>query len=148
MYEFLDYRVLDVMTKDPVFVAPETSLAEVEAILEEKGWNALPVAGDDRRLVGFVTQLDLLGAFRFGDESTLPPYQRIMERPVSGVMTRDVTTVTPRMPLTRALERMLEQRSKSFPVVEDHLLVGIISRRDILEALRRAVKGEVAEGPI
>lgn len=148
MYEFLDYRVLDAMTRDPVVVAPETSLAEVEAILEEKGWNALPVAGDDRRLLGFVTQLDLLGAFRFGDESTLPAYGWIMRRPVSSVMTRDVTTVTPRMPLTRALERMVEQRSKSFPVVEDHLLVGIISRRDILEALRRAVKGEVADGPI
>ncbi|MCP5065204.1 MAG: CBS domain-containing protein [bacterium] len=148
MYEFLDYRVLDVMTSDPVTVSPDTVLAEVEKILEEKGWNGLPVVEEGGRLQGFVTQLDLLGAFRFGQESTLPAYEQIMARPVSEVMIREVTTVTPRMPLTRALERMLEQRRKSFPVVEDHQLVGIISRRDLLGALRRAVKGEVAAGPI
>ena len=148
MYEFLDYRILDVMTSDPVAVGPETSLAEVEKILEEKGWNGLPVVGPDGRLLGFVTQLDLLGAFCFNQESTLPPYEHIMASPVSEVMVRDVTTVTPRMPLTRALERMVERRSKSFPVVEDDVLVGIVARRDILGALRRAVAGEKADGPI
>ncbi len=148
MYEFLDYRVLDAMTREPVGLGPETSLAEVEKILEEKNWNGLPVLGPDGRLLGFVTQLDILKAFRFSQDSMLPPYEQIMAGPVSDVMVTDVTTVTPRMPLTRALERMVELRTKSFPVVDDHEVVGMIARCDILKALRRAVQGEKASGPI
>ncbi len=42
MYEFLDYPVQDAMSK-PISVSPTTPLAEVERILEERGFNALPV---------------------------------------------------------------------------------------------------------
>jgi len=47
MYEFLDYRVSDVMNENPVTVGPRTTLAEVEAIFEEHDFNGLPVVGPD-----------------------------------------------------------------------------------------------------
>ena len=148
MYEFLDYRTCDAMSGDPVTVAPETSLAEAEAILERRDFDALPVVGAGRELLGIVTKLDLLRAFRFTDQHVFPPYETIMARPVREVMVTDVTTVTPRTPLTRVLEILVRLRTKSLPVVEDGGVVGMIAREDVLRALRRAVAGERATSPL
>lgn len=148
MYEFLDYRVCDAMTRDPVTIAPEASLAEAETLLEQHDFNALPVVGPARELLGIVTKLDLLRAFRFSDRHMFPPYQEIMARPVREVMVTDLSTVTPRTPLTRVLETLVRLRTKSLPVVEDGAVVGMIAREDVLQALRRAVAGERATGPI
>jgi len=148
MYEFLDYRACDAMTRDPVTIGPEASLAEVEALLEQHDFNALPVVGPARELLGVVTKLDLLRAFRFTDQHMFPPYEQIMARPVREVMVSDVSTVTPRTPLTRVLETLVRLRTKSLPVVEDGAVVAVIAREDVLQALRRAVAGERASGPI
>jgi len=147
MYEFLDYVVSDAMTREPVCVAPGASLASVEQLLEQHGWNALPVV-EDGRLVGLVTSLDLLKAFRFTRESLFPPYEQIMTRPVREIMRENVETVAPRTPLPRALERMVRTRNKSLPVTENHELVGILTRDDVMRALRRAVAGEKRDAPV
>lgn len=141
MYEFLRYQVRDVMSR-PVVVGPDASIAEVERVLEKSGFNALPVVDEQGRLVGLVTTLDLLKAFAFGEESIIPPYEYIMRSPVEAVMSRRLITVPPRQPLTRLLEKMLETRNKSFPVVDDGQLVGIVAREDVMRALRRAAAHE------
>jgi CBS domain-containing protein len=148
VYEFLDYRVLDAMTPDPVRTGPDASIAETEALLEQHDFNALPVVDAKGALLGVVTKLDLLRAFRFTDDHMFPPYEEVMAQPVSGVMTTDPVTVTPRTPLTRVLETLVRTRSKSLPVVDDGLVVGMIAREDVLAALRRAVGGERPKGPI
>jgi CBS domain-containing protein len=145
MYDFLDYTVEDAMTSKPVSVSPSTTLARVEKLLERNRWNALPVV-DEGRLAGVVTSLDLLKAFRFTPDRLFPPYKQIMTRAVREVMRENPATVSPRMPLPRVLERMVRTRNKSFPVVEDGKLVGIVTRDDVMRALRRAVGGEKRRG--
>src|SRR4030095_17231186 len=113
MYEFLDYLVSDVMSK-PTAVGPDATLAEVEQILEQTGFNGLPVVAEGA-LVGFVTSLDLLEAFRFTPDAILPPYDEIMRRPVSSVMAKELAVVQPRTRLTRGLGKMGGTRNKSFP---------------------------------
>ena len=150
MYEFLNYCVCDAMTKDPVTLGPEATLAEAESIFEKRGFNALPVVGSEGEMLGLITQLDLLKAFRFTPDSVFPPYTELMQTPVEEVMTpaAAVVTVTPRTPLTRVLERMVIFRNKSFPVQEDGCVVGMVAREDLLEALRRAVSGQRVMTPI
>ena len=147
MYEFLDYVASDVMSK-PVTVASGATIAEVEQILEQTGFNGLPVV-DEGALVGFVTALDLLEAFSFTNDVMLPPYDEIMRKPVSSVMVREPAVVQPRTRLTRVLEKMVATRNKSFPVVDPHgdRLVGVIAREDVMQALRRAGAGERPIGP-
>jgi CBS domain-containing protein len=142
VYEFLDYLVSDVMSK-PTVVGPDATLAEVERILEQTGFNGLPVVHAGA-LVGFVTSLDLLDAFRFTPESILPPYDEVMRRPVSSVMAREPAIVQPTNRLTRVLEKMVDTRNKSFPVVDPkgERLVGVVAREDVMRALRRAGSGE------
>ena len=64
-----------------------------------------------------------------------------MRQHVEQVMTADPTIVAPESPLTRVLEEMVGTRNKSFPVVADGRLVGIIAREDVIRALRRAAAG-------
>jgi CBS domain-containing protein len=142
MYEFLDYLVSDVMSK-PTTVGPDASLAEAERILGQTGFNGLPVV-DGGALVGFVTSLDLLAAFRFTPDAILPPYDEIMRRPVSSVMVKQPAVVQPGTRLTRVLEKLVDTRNKSFPVVDPKTerLVGVVAREDVMQALRRAGSGE------
>jgi CBS domain-containing protein len=144
MYEFMNYQVRDVMSR-PESIGPEASLGAAERVLEKNGFNALPVVDADERLIGVVTTLDLLKAFAFNDETILPAYDDIMRRPVVGIMSREPATVPPRQPLTRTLQKMIDTRNKSFPVVDDGRLVGVVAREDVMRGLRRADAGERPE---
>jgi CBS domain-containing protein len=144
MYEFLEYQVADAMSYRPVTVGPRSTLAAVEAAFEEHDYDCLPVCNEDGALLGVVTKLDFLRAFAFSAETMVPRYAEIMERPASSVMTAHTITVTPDMPLTRVLQLMVQTRHKSFPVTMGALVIGMIARRDVVRALRRAAAGEHA----
>ena len=140
MYEFLDYRVEDVMSR-AVTVRAEATLAEAEALLEKNGFNSLPVVDAGERLIGIVSSLDLLRAFAFPEDTILPRFSEVMQRPVSTVMSRDAQTVCPRTPLTRVLQKIVDTRNKSFPVIDGDRVVGMVAREDVMGALRRAEEG-------
>ncbi len=140
MYEFLDYRVQDVMNR-PVTIGPSTTLAAAEALLEKHGFNALPVVDEAERLLGLITSLDLLRAFDFPESTILPPFEKVMKTPVEQVMTRDVLTVCPLTPLHRVVEKLVDTRNKSFPVVDDDRVVGVVAREDVMVALRQGTAG-------
>jgi CBS domain-containing protein len=145
MYAFVHYQVQDVMTRGPVTVAPETSIIEAQALFEKHDFNGLPVVDREERLLGVVTKLDLLKAFIFRPDAKVPHYDEIMGRPVSIVMTKDFIEADPTTPLTRVLEIMVGRGFKSLPVAVDGRVVGMVSREDILRALRRAAQGRPPE---
>lgn len=127
------------MTADPVTIAPAATLRDAEAVFRSHEFNALPVLDGDA-LVGWLTKLDVLKAFRFSEDSIFPQYEQIMEHTVASVMTppRELVRVTPRAPLTRVLEKMVRAQAKSLPVIDGDRLVGVIAREDVLTALRKA----------
>ena len=141
MYEFLEYQVGDAMTYHPVTIGRAVSLGEVEALFELHDFNCFPVT-ESGGLLGIVTKLDVLKAFAFTTRTMVPDYHAIMKTPAETVMTHGPVTVTPDMPLTRVLELMTETRYRSFPVTIGALLIGMISREDVLRAVARAARGE------
>lgn len=145
MHEFLRYRVEHVMAVKPVTVRANTPLSEIAELFDRHDFNALPVLGEDGIIVGVVSKLDFLEAFAFPAQSVAPPYQEILEQPAETVMRRAVMTVEPNLPLTDVLGRMVASRHKSFPVVDDGRLVGILAREDIVGAIQRAAAGEVPQ---
>ncbi|MDS4041299.1 MAG: CBS domain-containing protein [Candidatus Competibacter sp.] len=147
MYEFLQYQVRDAMTPDPIAISPKAKLREVEELFETHDFNGVPVVEDGRRLLGILTKFDLLKAFSFDSHALVPHYDEIMEQTAETVMTRDPVTVSPQLPLSRLLQKLVELRAKSLPVVEDGRLVGIIAREDVLKTLRKAtVEHEIPIG--
>ncbi|HXQ22118.1 MAG TPA: CBS domain-containing protein [Candidatus Acidoferrales bacterium] len=138
MRGFIDLKVSDAMTHPVTTVSPDATVGELEALFERYDYNSLPVVQEER-LVGIVTKFDFLRNFIFTPASVLPHYDTLMQRPISTIMQRDVVTVAADLPLTRVLQMMVDLRSKSFPVLSDGRLVGIISREDVIHALRRVV---------
>ena len=139
MYRFLECQVGHYMTRDVVVVSPDVSLSELEGLFAARDFNAFPVIEHDR-LVGVVTKFDFLKAFVFTTRQMVPHYDELMSRPVREVMTAAIVDVRPDAPLTRVLQLMVDLRARSFPVRErDGQLAGIISREDIMRALKESV---------
>ena len=138
MRGFIGLTVNDAMTRPVTVLSPEATVGELEDLIERYDYNSFPVVENDR-LVGIVTKFDLLRNFIFTPDSVLPHYQELMQRRVGEIMRRQVRTVEPEMALTRVLQMMVDMSTKSFPVVSDGRVVGIISREDVIRALRRTI---------
>ncbi len=138
MYEFLHYQVGDVMVENPIAISPKMLLREAEFLFETHDFNGVPVVNETQHLLGMLTKFDVLKAFCFDADTILPRYDEIMEQTIDMLMSEDVVSVEPRLPLSRLLQMLVEMQVKSLPVVEGGRLVGIIAREDVLGALRRA----------
>jgi CBS domain-containing protein len=126
----------DVMTKLALTVSRQLSLRELEHLFETYDFNGFPVV-EDHHLIGIVTKFDFLKNFVFTPSTVFPHYDELMKRTVEEIMVKKVCTVHSTTPLTRVLQLMVETRDKSFPVVDEkNRLVGVISRGDIVRALK------------
>ena len=136
LLKFLAMQTKDVMNKFVLTVSRQVSLRELEHLFETYDFNGFPVV-EDRHLIGIVTKFDFLKNFVFTPSNVFPHYDDLMKRTVEEIMVKKVSTVHPSTPLTRVLQLMVDTRDKSFPVVnEKNRLVGIISRGDIVRALK------------
>ena len=102
----------------------------------EQRIGALPVL-EDGRLVGIVTETNLVSAFR--DLCRDPAHADELDRPVEEIMHSPVITLEPDDTLSDAIQRCNDWRIRHIPVLEDEALVGIVSDRDIRLALGRAL---------
>ena len=135
-YRFLECTVDRYMTREVVTVMRTVTLGELEALFERHDFNAFPVL-EEGSVLGLVTKFDFLKAFAFTTAQVVPHYDELMRRPVGEVMTEAVVHVEPTAPLTRVLQLMVRLKARSFPVLDrDRRLVGVISREDIMRALR------------
>jgi CBS domain-containing protein len=138
------------MTAPAITVRPETAIRQVIRMLHEHSVTAFPVVDDDGRLVGVVSEADVI-------LDSVPPDPRAHEIPVhlsSGPFLTQVSEVMNHHPLTtpvdgdlaEAAELMTSTMVKSLPVVDGETVVGVVSRRDIIAALARsddAIEAEI-----
>ena len=138
MYSFLQGTAEQYMTHAVTTVTRRTTMRELEALFEQHDFNSFPVV-EDGKMLGIVTKFDFLRAFAFTTGQMVPHYDELMRRPVGEMMTEAVVHVEPAAPLTRILQLMVNLKSRSFPVIgADHQLVGMISREEVIRALKEA----------
>jgi CBS domain-containing protein len=133
-------RTRDVMSSPVVTVAPDAHLKDVAATLVEHGINAVPVVEDGDRLVGIVTEADLLTLEAALTPGARPGSLAAWKGPphtAGEVMSRSVYTLTEDTDATEAARLMLRHRLKSVPVVAGDRVVGIVARRDLLRLVAR-----------
>jgi CBS domain-containing protein len=153
-------RVADIMTSEPVTVRADASVRDIAQRLVDHGVSGLPVVDEHGRLIGIVTEADLIPREAYpgrrralGLLSDLWHGRRYQwAKKTAGSVAADVMTTPavayrPDEDVRVAARRMLERGVKRLPVVEHRRPVGIISRRDVLGTMNRAdeaVQADVA----
>jgi CBS domain-containing protein len=132
-------RVRDIMSH-PVFTVRSTDPIEgAAALLADRGITAAPVVDPDGRLIGMVSEGDLLRD-RVPDDPTAhlrPMVSHHRPKVVAEVMTRTVVTAWLDEDVSDVARTMLNRDVRSIPVLDGGRLVGIISRRDLLRTVVR-----------
>jgi CBS domain-containing protein len=131
--------VRDLMTERPRSVAPDTALRDAALDMVRAGVAGLPVVEEDGRVVGMLSQRELLQHLltkylaRGGAPAAQPPDAR--PRQVRDVMTRQVMCVNPDQPVAEVAAMMSNKDVDRVPVVRDGRLVGFLTRGDIVRKL-------------
>lgn len=136
--------VREVMTRWPITVHPETSTREALRRLDEHTITSMPVVRPDGRIVGVVSEADLVRDAVAADPRSHLDISHESRRPahpgtVAEVMNHHPVTVAPHADVADAVDLMTSTSVKSVPVVDDGLhVLGMLSRRDVVHVLARA----------
>ena len=142
----------DIMTAEVLTVTPETSISELSKTLENRQFGGVPVVDEGGRLVGVITQSDLVERAR---EMELPPainildfhiylqipshliqrVEKMLGTTVGDCMTRDPVTVAPDTPVSQIAALMAKQKVHTIPVLKGGKIVGIIGKMDLVRAM-------------
>jgi CBS domain-containing protein len=146
-------RAADVMTSEVITVDEDASVQDAAKRMAEHGISAVPVIDRNRRVIGMVSEGDLLHRAETGTErrrswwldmmsSTnrlASEYAKAHSGKVKDVMTRDVISVTEETPVVDIAILLETNRIKRVPVVRDGRLVGIVSRANLVRALAMTI---------
>ncbi len=133
-----ELKIGEVMTREVVTVAPQTSMAELREILREHRISGVPVV-ENGELMGIISIEDLIKALAGGG----------MGVPVGEKMTRDPVTLRTDEPVVLAVNRFARYGFGRFPVVDEKgRLAGILTRGDIIQGLLKKLEVEYHEEEI
>jgi acetoin utilization protein AcuB len=128
------------MTKNPVFIHPEMSVNEVRSVMDKEKVGHLPVLDKSDKLVGIVTQKDLIKAGP-SPATTLDIYEisyLLSKLKVEKVMEKHVITVDENELVEEAARIMADKHIGCLPVMKGSLLVGIITDTDLFHVFINA----------
>jgi CBS domain-containing protein len=149
----MNKTVADVMTSNPVVVTPQTSLKQAIEILAEQKISGLPVIDDTGKLVGIISETDLMWQ-ETGVET--PPYimfldsviylqnparhekeiHKALGETVADVMSDRVVTIEPNKSVKEAARLMHDKKIRRLPVIDaERQVIGIITQGDIIRMM-------------
>ena len=146
--------VADIMTKDVVTIHATTTVREMAAIFEAKGFGTLPIVDEAGNLAGIVTASDLIEQDRplhiptvislfdwviplEGEGALQRNLDKITAQTASELASTDVVTVTSSDSVSSVAEIMSSKKLHALPVLAGKKLVGIVSRIDIIRSMNR-----------
>jgi len=146
-----DMQAQDVMVSGVISIGPDIPVRIAANAMVVNCVSALPVIDIYAKLVGIVSEGDLIRRVEIGTErrrsggekltssdSLAKDFVKSHAKRVSDVMTREVITAQPETPL-REIANLMEKHSiKRVPIIRDELVVGIVSRVNLLQVLARA----------
>src|ERR1700758_3000493 len=146
-------RAMDVMTSEVITVDENASVQSVAKLLAKHGISAVPVVDKDNRVIGMVSEGDLLHRAETGTERRRSWWLDLMASTnklagdyikshsvkAKDIMTRNVLSVVETTPVADIALLLETNRIKRVPVVRDGKLVGIVSRANLVRALAMTI---------
>lgn len=146
----------DFMTQGVISISPEHSVSHAARIMLENHISGLLVRDDEGRLLGVLSEGDLLRRAELGpaawrsstekQEASAESFTRSHSWRVGDVMTRSIVAVDKDTSLDRVAAIMAANEVNRVPVMQGDRIVGIITRSDILRAIARSVPDVAAAG--
>lgn len=142
-------KIRELMTRDVATVTPGTTLKEVARVLTRRGISGVPVVDTGGRVLGVVSEADVLLKERGPEGRPAPRFAwftdgrdpaadaKVAARTAAEAMTAPAVTIGPERPASAAARIMLERGINRLPVVKDGVLVGIVTRADLVRAFTR-----------
>lgn len=125
------------MTRNPVTATPDMSIAEASALMKQEKVHRLPVLDRDKKLVGLITEKDILYASP-SPASSLSIHEMaylLSKLTVKKLMSKNVVTITKDTTVEEAARMMVDQDLSCLPVLEGEKLIGIVSKSDMFKIL-------------
>lgn len=146
-------HAMDVMTSEVVTIDPDATVQAAARLMAERGISALPVVDRMKRVIGIVSEGDLLHRAETGTErrrawwldrlaatnELAGDYVKSHSGTVEDIMTRDVVSVIDTTPIADIAILLETHRIKRVPVLRDGRLVGIVSRANLVRALAMTI---------
>ncbi len=139
--------VKEIMTRAVKTITPDTQLQEVASLMCLNRFSGLPVIEGDDKLVGILAERDILG-YLFPDikeimggmssldfEGMEKDYKKVLPLKVADLMSSKPITVSPDIPILKAVSVMARHNFRRIPVAEGEKLVGMLSLGDIHRAI-------------
>lgn len=117
----------EIMTRPAISAKKNASARDIALQFISEQYSGMPVTEDDGKVVGIVTEIDILKAVNEGHE--------LSRVTASDIMTPEVATANPDTPITEMIKMMDDFHIIRLPVVKDEKLVGVVSRGDIIRSL-------------
>lgn len=114
--------------REAVTLAPTTTAAEVVQVLSEKGIGAVLVVDQANRLLGIISERDIVRSLHANGARTL-------EMTANDLMTRSLYTASPKTTINEAMRQMTARRFRHVPILEDGELAGLVSIGDVVKAV-------------
>jgi len=145
-------KAQDIMTTRVLTVTPETTVSELAHLLTDNTINGVPVIDEDDKLLGVVTENDLIFQkkkvhiptvinildsviYLESPDRMKEEMQKISGSTVADIYSKKVKTVSVDTPLDEIATLMAEKNIHTIPVVENDKLVGIIGKKDIIKTI-------------
>ncbi|MEQ9288157.1 MAG: CBS domain-containing protein [Cyclobacteriaceae bacterium] len=125
-------KVSDYMARRLITFSPDQTIMEVMDFLMKKKISGGPVVNDRKELLGMISEGDCLKEVVKGKYNNIP----VMSGKVSEHMATNVITIDPDANIFDAAEMFLTKRRRRFPVIENGKLVGQISQKDVMRAIK------------
>lgn len=119
-------RVSDIMTRNVVTLSPDDSAEDAIETLVQQRISGAPVVDAEGRLLGVLTEYHLL---------KIASFPALTQQTVGELMTKAVWVIAEDADLTAAAELLAKHRIRRLPVVDQGRVVGVVSRRDIIQHL-------------
>lgn len=131
-------RARDLMSAPVITVHPWTSAKEAAELLSLHGFTALPVVDDDDRLIGIVTEADLIrGRIPADPRFVHEPAESTAGKTAGDLMTTPATAMGTGTDVAELCQALVDARIRAMPIVDGAAVVGIVTRGDVVRVLAR-----------
>jgi CBS-domain-containing membrane protein len=124
-------KASDIMTTNVVTAKKDMVVTDVIALLLRWHISALPVVDEDNKMVGIVSEIDLVNVTFDGNAA---------DTTVEDVMTTEIISFNPTTELADLVQSFSKRHLRRVPIIDEGKVVGIISRRDLLREMLRRYK--------